>query len=119
MLNKNVIILEDEENVANVLQMIARRYGFTPICFTCVDNLIDHIEVLQEAELFITDYNLCDSTVIPVLEEIKNRNIKIYTVLNSGNQNAIKDIEKVGLLDYINEQFDKTMNYNIIFENFI
>ena len=118
IMNKIVVILEDERSVADVLQMIAKKHGFAPICFMYVDNLIEHIDLLKKTDLFITDYNLYDSTVISVLQEIKIRNINVYTVLNSSNPNAIKDIEKSGLSEYINEQIDKTTDFNTFFRKF-
>lgn len=118
MNNKIVVILEDENNIANMLQIIAKKYDFTPICFMYVDDLIEQIELLRKACLFITDYNLCDATVIPILQEMKNRNIDVYTVLNSGNQNAIKDIEDTGVFECINEQIDKTSDFNEFFKTF-
>lgn len=117
-MNKIVVILEDEETVANVLDMLAKRYGFDSKKYCCVEDLINDIHVLNNATLFITDFNLNDSTVIPVLKEIKTRNLNVYTMLNSGNPNAVKDIENAGLLEFIHEISDKTINFRSLFERF-
>lgn len=116
MMNKIVVILEDEASVANALQMIAKKHGFTPICFMYVDDLIEDIDILKDVDLFITDYNLCDSTVIPLLEKIKEKDIHVHTILNSGNPNAMDDIKNSGLSDYIHETFNKTENFSKFFE---
>lgn len=116
MMNKIVVILEDEASVTNALQMIAKKHGFTPICFMYVDDLIEDIDILKDVDLFITDYNLCDSTVIPLLKKIKEKDIHVYTILNSGNPMAIEDIKHSGLSELINEQVDKTNNFNTFFE---
>ena len=115
-MNKIAVILEDEGSVANILQMIAKKHGFTPICFMYVDNLIENVDVLKDADLFITDYNLYDSTVIPLLKRIKEENIHVYTILNSGNPMAMEDIKHSGLSELINEQVDKTNDFNTFFK---
>lgn len=116
MLNKIAVVLEDEGNIANVLQIIAKKHNFTPICFTYVEDLIEEIDILNEADILITDYNLYDSTVIPLLKKIREKGIHVHTILNSGNPMAIYDIENLGLSDYVHKVFNKTDNFNIFFE---
>lgn len=118
-MSKIVVILEDEHCVVNTLCMISKKYGFQPFCFSCVEELIENIDVLKLVDLFITDFDLHDTNVIPLLKEMKKNNIQVYTVLNSGNPNAIKEIEKQGLAGSINKILDKTENFNTFFKNLV
>lgn len=118
-MSKILIILEDEYCVVSTLCLISKKYGYQPFCFSCVEDLVENIDVLKLADLFITDFDLCDTNVIPLLKEIRKHRIKVYTVLNSGNPNAIKEIEKQGLDSLINRIVDKTENYNTLFRNLV
>ena len=75
--------------------------------------------VLKLADLFITDFDLCDTNVIPLLKEIRKHKTKVYTVLNSGNLNAIEEIKKEGLSDLIDKVLTKTENFNTFFKNLV
>lgn len=118
-MSKMLIILEDEHCVINSLRLISKKYGYQPFCFSCVEDLIKNIDLLKLVDLFITDFDLCDTNVIPLLREMRKHKIKAYTVLNSGNPNAIKEIEKEGLSDLIDKILTKTENFNTFFENLI
>lgn len=118
-MSKILVILEDEHCVVSTLCLISKKYGYQPFCFSCVEDLIENIDVLKLADLFITDFDLCDTNVIPLLKEIRKRKIKVYTVLNSGNPNAIKEIEKERLSDLIDRILTKTENFNAFFSNLV
>jgi len=115
-MNKRVIVLEDEECVSNVIKLVGKKFGFDVNVYSNIEDLLDDIAVFKDSELFITDFNLHDSTSIDVLKELKHRNIVIYTILNSGNPMAMKEIEKAGLSDMVNECLDKTTNFKSFFE---
>lgn len=118
-MSKILAILEDEHSVTNTICLISKKYGFQPFCFSCVEELIDNLEMLKLVDLFITDFDLYDSNVIPLLKEMKKKNVDVYTVLNSGNPSAIKEIEKQGLGNMINRVLDKTENFNVFFKNLV
>lgn len=110
MSSKHVIILEDEESVSAMLCLTAKRNGFKSICFSCAEDIINNINILKDYDVFIADFNVRDSTLIPVLKEMKEKKIRIPTVLNSGNVNALNDIEKAGLSEYISFACDSKMS---------
>lgn len=118
-MNKTLIILEDEHCVVSTLCLIGKKYGYQSFCFSCVEDLIENIGVLKLADLFITDFDLCDTNVIPLLKEIRKHKTKAYTVLNSGNPNAIEEIKKEGLSDLIDKVLTKTENFNTFFKNLV
>lgn len=118
-MDKIIVILEDEETIMNSLQLLCKKYNFTSECFYYVDELINHIDVLNRATMFITDFNLKDSTVIPLLDKIREKRINVYTVLNSGNPKALEQIEEAGLSDLIDGFLDKTMDFKQFFNKFV
>lgn len=118
-MSKIVVILENEHCIIDALCLISKKYGFQPFYFSYVDELIKNVDMLKLVDLFITDFDLNDSNVIPLLKEIKKNNINVYTILNSGNPNAIKEIEKQGLNSLINRIVDKTENFNTLFKNLV
>lgn len=119
MVSKHVIILEDEESIANVLKLVCKRSNATYNHFYCVEDLLNNFGALENCDLFITDYNLGDSTSICVFERMQTHDVHPFTVLYTSNVQAIEDVRKAGLSDCINVFCDKASGSTALFVNLL
>lgn len=105
-MTKNVLIVDDEPDMAAALEASIRRIGFQPTVF---HNPVDVLAKVNPADfsLIITDMIMPKMTGIEFLQEIRKRGIFVPVIVVTGFgtvQNAV-DAMKLGATDYIMKPF--------------
>jgi DNA-binding NtrC family response regulator len=103
----SIIIVEDEENLANLLLRVLKSEGYD---VTSVGSITDAWQLLkkQHFDLLITDIKLPDGDGITFLEKIKSQGVDIEVIVMTAFatvETAISAL-KMGARDYIRKPFD-------------
>lgn len=115
---KKIVILEDNKTMTLVLRSVIRKCGFEAVNFEDVETTLDNIEEINNASLFICDFDLPDDNSLVVLQKMKDNNINTPVALNSGNSGAMDAIVAQGLGELIkhnlNKEFDLKTLTNLL-----
>jgi DNA-binding NtrC family response regulator len=115
---KKIVILEDNKTMTLVLRSVIRKCGFEVVNFEDVETTLDNIDEINNASLFICDFDLPDGNSLVVLQKMKDNNINTPVALNSGNSGAIDAIVSRGLGELIkhnlNKEFDLKTLTNLL-----
>lgn len=103
----SIIIVEDEENLANLLLRVLKSEGYE---VTSVGSITEAWQLLkkQHFDLLITDIKLPDGDGISFLEKIKSQGVDIEVIVMTAFatvETAISAL-KMGARDYIRKPFD-------------
>lgn len=115
-----LIILEDELAYAQTIKIIAKKVGFSEVLL--YENLGDIVNdyydknILKDASVFITDFNLPDGDSTFILKLMKSNGLQTPTLLNSANPSAILEMKKNNVDDLIVCNLEKSASPNELTE---
>jgi two-component system response regulator MtrA len=93
-----ILILDDNEAVAQILGVSLRSEGYSVLVFTSPQEALKHI---HEADVLVTDYHLAEMTGLEVARRAHEQGWRGSLFLGSGHDSAISEQIEHPLLRHI------------------
>lgn len=106
----NILIFEDTESIAKVLEIVSKRLGHNVKTYSNPFEAFDNDSFIRSADLIISDYDMGGATALDLLAYLKENNIQVKVVINSANPSVKEFIDSTGYNDlitgYVNKNSD-------------
>jgi len=109
----NVLILEDDENYAKCLYIMVKKLGHCAVTFFKPSEAIAQ-NMITNADLIISDYEMEDETVLDLLEYLKKNNFNKVVLVNSGYAFIKDEIDKKDYSKLVAEYTNKSITKEIL-----
>lgn len=107
MENKKIIIIDDVFFVTKAIKDVCTILGHNVIIYLNAEAALRDIDIIQTADLIITDLNLPGKSGLEFIKEIREQNILNNVLVISGNQKLITKTKEFKNTDYILKPIDK------------
>lgn len=108
-MNKTILLLEDEPALIALYKIWFTRYGFNVKHYTCPSQAIRD-NGFDGADIIISDHQMLDETSFDLLQYMKDNNIKLPFISQSGYENVESEAKQNGLIDLITEFVPKPVD---------
>ena len=106
-IKKKILIVDDDEAITKTLALVLKKAGYEPDTFNRPDDALDAFKKEHYA-CVISDYNMPGMDGLELLQELKNMDPKIKTIIASGEHN-FRHLEESGnfyVNGYLHKPFD-------------
>lgn len=100
-----ILLLEDDETIASNLKLIFKKLGHNVQHHYTPSDI--NMPSVSSSDVIVSDFDMQDTTALPLLKYLSLHNIHIPVILNSGNLQAISIIEKNGFTNLISGYTNK------------
>lgn len=92
-ISKEVILIDDEEDITSAMELILRRRGINIVSFNCPTKAKDYVlNHKNDISVIITDHHMSEIKGTELIEVLRNQGIDIPIILASGNNINTKEI---------------------------
>ena len=118
--NKHILVVDDDEAILSLISRVLCDEGFQ---VTKVNDSAEALSLLAsmrdntaEVDLLITDFDMPKLTGLALIDELKNKGIKLPSLLISGNhkETLVSDVQSRDCIGFLEKPFDLTVLIGLI-----